>query len=67
LNVCVPHAEKDIRLLGLEIQAENENPHGSSQLSVTPVTEDPTLSYGLPEHQASTWNRDMYAGKAPYI
>lgn len=41
-----------------------QHPHGSPQLSVTPVTGDLISSSGFLRHQARTWCIDIRADKA---
>jgi hypothetical protein len=44
----------------------SQDPHGSSELSITSITGDLTSSVGLHRYQAHTWYTDIQA-KHPYI
>jgi hypothetical protein len=42
-----------------------QHPHGSSQLSVTPVPGGPVSSSSFCGHQACMWCKDMHGDKTP--
>lgn len=42
-------------------QVQCSNPHSGSQLSVTAVTEDPTLSSDICRHHTGKWCTDIHA------
>lgn len=43
----------------------SQHPSGGTQLSMTPVPRNPTLSPGLRRHQAHVWYTDIQANKTP--